>query len=104
MTFGWTLAGTIAQLLLAGLLFMLVVFSAGGMANRLALGKAQLAILNLSMFVLPAVCVLSGGIVLYLHTHGGGVCSYGWYLTPLASTSLYLLYAAALRRHGRAAG
>jgi hypothetical protein len=96
MTFGWTLAGTLSQLMLAGFLFMLVVFSAGGMANGLALGRVHLAILNLSMFLLPALCVASIVVVLYLHAHGGGASSYWWYVMPLVGALLYVGYAVAL--------
>lgn len=93
MSFGWTLFGTIAQLLLAYFLFMVVVFSAAGIANGSQLGKLQLGILNLSIFLLPALCVLSAAIVVYLHRHGGSAASYGWYAMPLAATALYLGYA-----------
>lgn len=93
MSFGWTLVGTIAQLMLALFLFMLVVFSASGIANGVSLGKLQLGILNASMFVLPALCVLSAIIVLYLQWNGGSAVSYGWYAMPLAATALYVIYA-----------
>lgn len=89
---GWTLAGTFAQLMLAGFLFMLVVFSAGGMANGLPPGKVHLAILNASMFLLPALCAASAVVVVYLHAHGGGASSYWWYAMPLAAALLYLVY------------
>jgi len=75
MTFGRRLAGTILQRLLAGLLFMLVVFSAGGPGSRTAPGRVQTAIPNLSMFVLPASCVVSAGVVVYrqaAHPRTGG--------------------------------
>lgn len=103
MTMGWTLAGTFAQLMLAGFLFMLVVFSAGGLANGLTLGRAQLAILNLSMFLIPGLCVANAGIAAYLHAHGGSVASYWWYAMPLAATLPYFAYAFALMRRPRVA-
>ncbi|GLQ90248.1 hypothetical protein [Dyella flagellata] len=93
MSFGWTLAGTITQLMLALFLFMLVVFSAGGLANGASLGKLQMGILNLSIYLLPALCVLSALIVLYLQWHGGSAMSYWWYTMPLVATVLYLAYA-----------
>jgi hypothetical protein len=104
MSFGWTVVGTIAQLMLALFLFMLVVFSASGIANAASLGKFQLGILNVSMYVLPALCVVSALIVLYLQRHGGGVVSYWWYTMPLAATGLYLVYAIVLGRYAAQAG
>jgi hypothetical protein len=104
MSFGWTLLGTIAQLMLAPFLFMFVAFSAGGIANGASLDKLQLGLLNLSMFLLPALCVLSALIVMYLQRHGGGVLSYWWYTMPLAATALYLVYAIILGRYVAHAG
>ena len=90
--------GTLTQLMLAYFLFMVVVFSAGGIANGASLGKLQLGILNLSMYFLPALCVLSAVIVVYLHRHGGSVKSYWWYAMPLVGAGLYLSYAICLVR------
>jgi len=95
MTTGWTLAGTVAQLMLAVFLFMMVVFSAAGIGNGVPLGKTQLAIFNLSVFVLPALCVVSAGVVVYLHLHGGGASSYWWYAMPLGAMAVYFAYAVA---------
>lgn len=98
MSFAWTLLGTIGQLVLAYLLFMLVAFSAGGLVNGVRLGKVELRVLNLSIYLLPAMCVLSAGIVLGLHLLGGGVASYGWYVLPLVGMLLYVAYTAMLSR------
>jgi hypothetical protein len=98
MSFGWTVVGTFAQLMLAIFLFMLVVFSAGGLANGASLGRFQLGILNLSIYLLPALCILSAIIVAYLQWRGGGAWSYGWYAMPLVATVLYLGYAIMLGR------
>ncbi|HET6805293.1 MAG TPA: hypothetical protein VFH59_07640 [Frateuria sp.] len=92
MSMGWTIAGTFGQLLLAGLLFMAVVFSAGGVPPA----RLQLAVLNVSMFVLPALCVLSAGVVAYMHAHGGGASSYWWYAMPLAAALPCVVYVLAL--------
>jgi hypothetical protein len=96
MSSGWLIFGTIAQLMLAYLLFMVVVFSAAGMGRTANLGRLQLAVLNFLMYVLPALCVLSAGIVLYLYKHAGSAASYWWYALPLAATALYLVYAISL--------
>lgn len=104
MSIGWTLAGTVAQLMLALFLFMLVVFSASGIAHGAALDKLQMGLLNLSMYLLPALCVLSALIVVYLHWHGGSAMSYWWYTMPLAAAVLYLVYAVMLSQYASRAG
>ena len=96
MTIAWTLAGTIGQILLAYFLFMLVVFSAAGIANNLVLGTWQLRILNVWIFL--ALCVLSAIMVMYLHARGGRAACYWWYALPVAATCLYILNAVALTR------
>ncbi|MEP6897848.1 MAG: hypothetical protein ABI870_04905 [Rhodanobacter sp.] len=96
MSFGWVLLGTMGQLMLAYFLFMVVVFSAGGIANGARLGKFHSGMLTLSIYLLPALCLVSAGIVLYLHGHAGSAASYWWYAMPLAATALYLAYAIAL--------
>lgn len=95
MTIGWTVAGTVGQLMLAMFLFMMVVFSAAGIGNGVPLSKVQTAIFNLSVFAVPATCVLSAGIVVYLHMHGGGASSYWWYAMPFGAAAIYLVYAVA---------
>ncbi len=96
MTIGWTLLGTFGQLMLGYLLFMLVAFSAGGLATGNQFRPAQVRLLDLSLFALPGACVLSAVIVLCLHWAGGGARSYGWYLLPLIATGSYLAYFNAL--------
>lgn len=100
MTLGWTIFGTVAQLMLGFFLFMLVVFSASGIGNAGKLGRIELSILSLSMFALPATCAVSALAVLYLYWHGGGAASYWWYGFPLAVTALYLAYAICLSKRG----
>jgi hypothetical protein len=101
MSFGWTLTGTILQLMLANFLFMLVAFSGGGLASGGSLGKRQLRILDLSLLLLPALCVLSACIVICLHWRGGGAMSYAWYALPLVATVFYVGYVTALSRRNR---
>lgn len=101
MSFGWTFVGTIGQLMLAYLLFMLVVFSACGLAGGARLGRFSTAMLDKSMYLLPMLCPLSAGIVIYLHCTGGAAASYAWYAMPLGGAVLYLVYFTALARGGR---
>jgi hypothetical protein len=92
MSIGWTLLGTFGQLMLAVYLFMLVAFSAGGLVNGGHFRRAQVRVLELSLFVLPGTCALSTVIVLFLHWQGAGAPSYAWYALPLGATVLYLVY------------
>lgn len=101
MSFTGVVLGTIGQLVLGYFLFMLVVFSGGGAANGATPGRWALGILNLSIYLLPGLCVLSAGIVIQLYRHGAGGGAYGWYALPLLATALYLGYVYWL---GRGAG
>lgn len=96
MSFGWTVAGTVGQLMLGYFLFMLVVFSACGLGDGAKLSRLACVILDKSMYVVPALCPLSAVIVIYLHRHGDGPASYLWYAMPLGGAALYLSYFAAL--------
>ena len=80
--------------------FMLVAFSGGGLASDNSLGKRRIGILNLSLFLLPALCVLSACIVIWLHWRGGAI-SYAWYALPLVTTVFYVAYVTALGRRNR---
>lgn len=96
MSLGWVIAGAVGQLLLAGFLFMYVVFSATGVGNEHALSKLQTGILNFSMFALPLICIVSAGIVLFQYKNGGSAASYWWHAAPLVAAVVYTLYAARL--------
>ncbi len=98
MTFGWILLGTLGQLMLAYFLFMVVAFSAGGLVNGARLRKTELRILDLSIYLLPALCVLSAAIVIGLYLRGGSAACYGWYALPLAGAAWYVAYAVMLHR------
>ncbi|HET7930857.1 MAG TPA: hypothetical protein VFL63_05670 [Rhodanobacteraceae bacterium] len=101
MSLAWTVLGTIGQLLLAYLLFMLVAFSGGGLVSGTSLGKRQRRILDLALFVLPGLCVASAIIVIGLQVGGAGAGAYGWYALPLAATAAYIAYVVKLARRTR---
>jgi hypothetical protein len=96
MSLGWVIAGTIGQLLLAFFLFMVVVFSAAGIANGSNLDKFQSSVLDFSIYALPSVCIICACIVLYLFHADASASSYWWYAVPLVVTALYLAYAISL--------
>lgn len=93
----WTVLGSIAMLgLVAPMAFMLVVFSGGALANGRVLSAVQEHVLDVSLWLLPMLCVLSAGIVIYLHRHGGSALAYAWYALPFAGVAAYLVWANAL--------
>lgn len=93
MSLFWVVLGTAAQLVLGFFLFMLAVFGGGGIANGHTLSKLHSAILDISIFALPASCALAAGVVLYLYKTGGSASSYGWYAAPLIPATLYVMFA-----------
>ncbi|MEO7129399.1 MAG: hypothetical protein ABI040_11160 [Rhodoferax sp.] len=92
MSLAGMVLGTILQLMLAFFLFMLVAVSGGGASDGAAPDKVQIGILNFSLYALPATCLVSAGIVLYLYLHGSGPSSYWWHGLPLVATALYVVY------------
>ena len=79
MTWGWVVVGTLAQLMLGLFLFMLVVFSASSMDGVGKLAGVHSKILTLSLFGLPATCVVSAGMLIHLYRTGGGPSSWWWH-------------------------
>lgn len=98
MSLGWVVAGTIGQIMLAYHLFLLTVFSAGGITNGRQLNKFHTRLLNVSLHGLPAACVGSAAIVLSLHVMGAGPAAYWWYGVPVGLAAGYLVYAGYLNR------
>lgn len=93
MTLGWVITGTIAQLMFAYFVFMLVVFSACSMTDSDKLGRVHSTILTLALYGLPASSVLSAGIVIHLYRQGAGASSWWWHALPVALAAIYLIYA-----------
>ena len=90
MSLVWTVIGTVLELMFANFSFMAVIFAGAGMANGRTLSGIELGILNLSIFILPAVSVISAMIVIYLHWRGATASAYWWYAVPLVLLVLYL--------------
>ena len=88
--------GTLLQVMLAYFFFMLVVFSAAGIANGGGLSEFQTEVLDFSIYALPATCLVSAVIVFCLYKRGGGPSSYWWHAVPLAAMALYFAYALSL--------
>lgn len=94
MSLTWVIIGTIAQLMLAFFLFMLVAFSAGGIVNRKEpLKPIQSSLLNLSIYLLPGLCLVSALLLIYGYRHEWNATTYWWHLLPIAAAAIYLTYA-----------
>lgn len=96
MSLMWVVLGTIFQLFLSVMLFMLSVFAGGGVANGDSLSPIALIFLNVSMLILPGACFLSSGIVIYQYMHGGSSISFWWYAMPLVVAGIYMAIAVKL--------
>ena len=86
------IVGSIAQLCLAMFLFMLAAFAGGGMANGRHLSDLQMKVLNIAIYLLPFLCLISAGIVLYCYTKGGTPGVYWWYSMPIVGAVIYCIY------------
>ncbi len=84
MTLGWIIAGTFAQFMLAGYLFMAVAFGAGGIGASYQPTPFGMAVINSALYVVPASCILSAMAVVGFYFADSGFASYYWYLAPFA--------------------
>lgn len=98
MSLGWVIAGSIVQLQMCVVLFMMVVLSASGIGDRHGPGRMHTAILNGCMVALPATALLSAVVVICLYFRDAGAIGYWWYALPLGATVLYMGYAVALAK------
>lgn len=105
MSLGWVIAGSIVQLQMCVVLFMMVVLSASGMGDRRGPGRMHTVILKGCMIALPATALLSAVVVICLYFRDAGATGYWWYALPPGAAVLYLGYAVGLakRENPRAA-
>lgn len=93
MSLGWVITGTIGELLLACMLFMIVGFSGASLDNQNNLSQFQSNIIDFAIYALPATCVLCACIVLYFYKNSAGASAYWWYGAPLVPATLYIIFA-----------
>lgn len=99
MSLTWVIIDTIAQLMLAFFLFMLVAFSAGGIVNRKEpLKPIQSSLLNLSIYLLPGLCLVSALLLICGYRNNWSTATYWWQLLPITATAIYLAYAIKLNK------
>ena len=89
MTLGWVIAGTIGQVLLAYMLFLLGVFGFSAVGNTHRPTPFDFSVLNSALYAAPASCLISAVIVIGLYRSGAGEISYLWYAVPILLFASY---------------
>lgn len=92
MTLGWVVVGTIGQVLLAYMLFMLVVFGFSAVGNTHRPTPLDFSVLDSAMYSVPASCIVSAVVLIVLYRMGAGKFAYLWHLVPFILFSGYLVY------------
>lgn len=92
MSLAWVIIGTFFQLGLAFMLFMLAAFAGGGVANGRKLTSLQSKMLDLSIYALPLISLISAGIIIYQYNHDGSSTSYWWHIMPIVAAVIYLVW------------
>lgn len=75
---------------------MAVIFSGAGAANSGELNRQQISIINACIFALPAVSVVTSGIVILLYARGGNASCYWWHGVPILVFIGYIIYIVSL--------
>ena len=90
---GWVVLGTIMQALLALMSFMMAVFMGGGFVNKGDVSDFDIKLLELAIFVLPIICVISAIIVIVKYSAKESKRHYAWYAMPIFAWAIFLMYA-----------
>lgn len=85
--------GAIFQFFFAGFLFLMAAFAGGGIANGSDVSRFTMAILNGSIYLLPCLCLLSGGMLIYSYTQGATSVAYWWHAVSVVAGILYFVFA-----------
>ncbi len=96
MSLFWVVCSVVAQLSLAMVLFMLVAFSAGGIANEGGVSARDMLVLNASLYVLPLLCLVSAGLMVHGYLSGASARTYWWHLLPIPAAVAYVIFALSL--------
>lgn len=83
--------GVIAQLFFAGLQGLIVVFSGAAIANHSELTPLQDRLLSSLMLLLPAISLLTAGLLVVGYLSAAPWLSNLWHLLPVVGFGLYLL-------------
>ncbi len=83
----------LGQFMLAMFQFMLVAFSGGALANSNKLSSWKMSVLNASLYMLPAISVMTAAALIYFYASESPYLSYKWHLLPLGATVVYFVFA-----------
>ncbi|HBH37337.1 MAG TPA: hypothetical protein DDX06_03015 [Curvibacter sp.] len=101
MSLFWVVCSVVAQLSLAFMLFMLVAFSAGGIANAGGVSPRDMLVLNAALYVLPLLCLVGAGLIIHGYLSGASARSYWWHLLPIPAVIAYIVFALSLSGSSR---
>ncbi|AKQ70109.1 hypothetical protein A176_007021 [Myxococcus hansupus] len=93
--------GVAAQVVLAFMQFMLVVFSAAGTMNTRDLSRGHTNILNTCMWLLPGISGATAALLIMGYRLRASWLSNAWHLVPVGCLALYLVYVARLGKQPR---
>lgn len=96
MSLFWVVCSVVAQLSLAFMLFLLVAFSASGIANEGSASERAMLVLNASLYALPLLCLVSAGLMVHGYLSGGSARTYWWHVLPIPPAMAYLVFALSL--------
>ncbi len=96
MSLFWLIVSVVAQLGLAMMLFLLVAFSGGGIANQEGVRRSVILVLDVALYVLPLLCLVSAGLMVHGYLSGASARTYGWHLLPVLPAVAYLVFAVSL--------
>ncbi|MES2674006.1 MAG: hypothetical protein V4660_07170 [Pseudomonadota bacterium] len=82
----------IGLLMLALFQFMLVAFSGGGLANGNKLSSWTMSVLNISIYLLPALSVFTAAALIYFYVSDSAYLSLKWHFLPLSATVAYYIF------------
>lgn len=95
------IAGTIAQVLLGGVLWIFAMFGSAGAADHASragrvLSTLESSVLDGSVYLVPGLCFLSAAAVFMLHRGGAGTWAYWLYVPPLLVAGAYAWFISSL--------
>ncbi|GAA5158389.1 hypothetical protein [Viridibacterium curvum] len=98
MSIWMLIGGLLLQGMLGYMLFMVVVFWGGGLANGRSLALWQIRVLDLFMFIVPGASFALGVVLVVRYALDLPAFSGWWHLLPLMLFLIFAVYAARLPR------
>jgi len=92
MSLVWLIVGIVLQAMFALFQFIAVVFAGGGAVSVDGIQPWQIRILDLSIFLLPAISVVVSLLLIVLYAMHSRYFSHWWHLVPVVCFVLYMLF------------